>query len=414
MTVSWLKWLQRLPAEGSEPAKVYIYHVDHEHDRTYAENIIEYLHGQGVVGVSIEMRADGLRPELELCLNDRPAAVLGFNTTLDHSWLASGSFLAAAEKKGIPVLQWILDHPSARWPEFYASTSSNSRYLLNTEQECRYFEQYCLSGALTAAMGGVGPNRRSRVPRLTRQGFDQRLIDCMIPLNLHRVRSMAENEAAMNALEPPLLDAVREAIARARFDLVERLDSHIRAALAERDRVVPPATFNAICQVVEQSVQTARRLKIFSIATRYRVLVQSDESATPYFVSSAAMLETSVGMQYTLARMPICRSVLSVSPAGQIVHDRTMNALNAGCVAILEDSSASRAIFEHGTNALLFRYSDDSIEECLNIVCREPDRAFAIAQAGMKLRDDPRLRFGCFHNLLDLARRDASARASGD
>ena len=170
---------------------------------------------------------------------------------------------------------------------------------------------------------------------------------------------------------------------------------------------------NAICQVVEHSVQTSRRLKIFSIARQYRVLVQSDESATPYFANSAAVLETNVGVQYTLARMPTCRSILSVSPAGQIFHDRTMNALNAGCVAILEDSPASRDIFEHGKNALLFHYDDDSIKECLNIVCHQPDRAFAIAQAGMKLREDPRLRFGSFHNLLDLARRKESARASG-
>jgi hypothetical protein len=235
----------------------------------------------------------------------------------------------------------------------------------------------------------------------------------MIPLSLHRVRGMAENEAAMNALEPRLLDAAREAIARARFDLVEPLDSHVDAALAERNRVVSPAEFNAICHVVEHSVQTARRLKIFSIARQYRVLVQSDASATPYFANSAAVLETNVGMQYTLARMPTCRSILSVSPASQIVHDRTMNAINAGCVAILEDSPASRDIFEHGKNALLFRYDDDSIKECLNIVCHQPDRAFAIAQAGMKLREDPRLRFGRFHNLLDLARRKASARAGG-
>jgi hypothetical protein len=88
-----------------------------------------------------------------------------------------------------------------------------------------------------------------------------------------------------------------------------------------------------------------------------------------------------------------------------MIHDRTMNAINAGCVAILEDSRASRAVFKHGRNALLFRYDDDSIAECLDIVCNQPERAYRIAQAGMKLRDDPRLRFGQFHNILDLARR---------
>ena len=84
-----------------------------------------------------------------------------------------------------------------------------------------------------------------------------------------------------------------------------------------------------------------------------------------------------------------------------------MNALNGGCVAILEDNLAGKRIFKHGKNALLFRYDDDSIEECLDIVCNQPDRAFAIARAGMRLRDDPRLRFGQFRNILDLARRAA-------
>jgi hypothetical protein len=101
--------------------------------------------------------------------------------------------------------------------------------------------------------------------------------------------------------------------------------------------------------------------------------------------------------------------VLSVSPINDMIHDRTMNALNAGCVAILEDSAATRGIFKHGKNALLFRYEDDSIAECLDIVCNQPERAYDIAQAGIQLRDDPRLRFGRFHNILDLARRDIRA-----
>ena len=110
-------------------------------------------------------------------------------------------------------------------------------------------------------------------------------------------------------------------------------------------------------------------------------------------------------MQFTLARIPTCRSVLSVCPVNDMIHDRTMNALNGGCVAILEDNFASKSIFEHGKNALLFRYDDDSIEECLDIVCNQPERAYRIARAGMKLREDPQLRFGQFHNILDLARR---------
>jgi hypothetical protein len=145
-------------------------------------------------------------------------------------------------------------------------------------------------------------------------------------------------------------------------------------------------------------------LKIFHAARKFPVLVQSDNSAKPYFDGAIAALETNVSMQFTLARVPTCRGVLSVSPMNDMIHDRTANALNGGCLAILEDNLAARGVFEHGTNALLFRYDDDSITECLDIVCNRPERAFEIAQAGMRLRDDPRLRFGQFHNILDLAR----------
>ena len=400
-----LNWLRPFIRNEPEPAKVYIYLVDYEHDRTYAENVVQYLESQGVLCRSIPLRADGFRPELQLCLDDRATAVLGFNSDLDHSWLLSGSFLAAAEKNKTVVLQWILDHPSSRWHEFYASTTANSRFLLNSEHERQYFETYCLPGALTATMGGVGPNRRSRAARLTREAFMQRRIACMIPLSLHRVRSMAQNDEAMSALEAPLADVAREAIERAKFDLIGPLQRHIVAALAARNKNVSTQTFNSICQIVEQSVQAVRRLKIFSIARKFPILIQSDRSATLYFNDSLASLETDVGMQFTLARIPMCRSVLSVSPVNDAIHDRTMNALNGGCAAILEDNLASKSIFKHGQNALLFRYDDDSLEECLDIVCNRPDRAFAIARAGMRLRDDPRLRFGQFHNILDLARR---------
>lgn len=406
-----LNWLRRLTCNKVEPAKVYIYQNDHEHDRTYTENIVEYLESQGVLCRSIPLHAERLRPELQLCLDDHATAVLGFNSALDYSCLPSGSFLAAAGESGIPVVQWILDHPSSRWHEFHGSTAANSRFLLNSEHERQYFEAYCLPGALTAAMGGVGPNRRSHITRLTRQAFMQRRIACMVPLSLHRVLSMAQTDEAMSALEASLAGVARDAITSAQFDLIGPLHPHVVAALSARDKEVSSQTFNRICQVVEQSVQTIRRLKIFLVAQKYPILIQSDSSATPYFSGSTAMLETNVGMQFTLARIPLCRSVLSVSPINDMIHDRTMNALNAGCVAILEDNLASKSIFQHDTNALLFRYDDDSIEECLDIVCNQPDRAYRIAQAGMKLRNDPRLRFGQFHNILDLAQRRTQVKA---
>ena len=150
----------------------------------------------------------------------------------------------------------------------------------------------------------------------------------------------------MSALEAPLADVAREAIAQAQFDLIGPLHPHITAALAARNKIVSNQTFNSICQIVEQSVQTARRLKIFSIARKFPVLIQSDRSATSYFNGSDASLETDVGMQFTLARIPTCRSVLSVSPVNDMIHDRTMNALNGGCVAILEDNPRQQEHFQ--------------------------------------------------------------------
>jgi len=77
--------------------------VDHEHDSTYAENVVQYLESQGVLSRTISLREDRLRPELELCLDDCATAVLGFNSTLDHTWLSSGHFLTAAEKRRTPA-----------------------------------------------------------------------------------------------------------------------------------------------------------------------------------------------------------------------------------------------------------------------------------------------------------------------
>jgi hypothetical protein len=390
------------PRRRSGPPKIYICHADHEHDRIYTENLAEFLASKGVPWSSITLNADGYRPELQLCLNRGTTAIVGYNSQLDNSWVQSGSFVNAAERHGIPVVQWILDHPSSRWAEFNASTVGNSRFLLNSEQERRFFETYCLPGALTATTGGVGPNQRSRIETLTQQAFMRRPFTCMIPLSLHRILSIAETDAAVSTLEGSLADTVRDAVASARCDLIESLQSHVTAALAARNRSVSAQTFNALCQLVEHSVQAFRRLKIFATARKYPVLVQSDDSAAPFVQGFAASLETNVGVQVTLARMPSCRAVLSVSPISDMIHDRTMNALNGGCVAIAEDNLAGKGLLKHNVNALLFRYEDDSLDECLDIVCNQPERAYEIAQAGMQLRDDPRVRFGQFQNIIDL------------
>lgn len=268
-----LNWFGRRAPKKIEPPKVYIYHLDHEHDRTYTENVVEYLEQRNVLWRSITLAVSGPRPELQLCLDDCPTAVLSYNSLLDHSWLPSGSFLEAAKRHGVPVLQWIVDHPSSRWAEFNTSTAQNSCFLLNSPQEQKYFETYCLPGSLTATMGGVGPNCRSRIGTLTRDAFMRRPIMCMIPLGLHRIRSIEENDAATGALERPYAEAVQDAIESARGDLVQSLQWHMAAALRARSKAVPPQTFNALCQSVEHSVQTWRRLKIFAVAQHYPILI---------------------------------------------------------------------------------------------------------------------------------------------
>jgi hypothetical protein len=150
------KSIMAVPAY-KKPSKIYICHIDHEHDRTYTENVVEYLNSKGVSTEVVQLVAGGLRPELEACLDDPEAAVLSFNFALDHSWVTSGPFLEEAERRGVPVVQWILDHPSSRWAEFYASTATNSRFLLNSEQQQRYFETYCLPGALTGTRAASVP-----------------------------------------------------------------------------------------------------------------------------------------------------------------------------------------------------------------------------------------------------------------
>ena len=333
------------------PSKIYICHINHEHDRVFSENVIEYLNSRAVATKAIQLANRGTRQELQECLDYPEAAALSFNAALDHSWLEAGSFMEIAERRGLPVIQWILDHPCARWAEFDASTAANSRFLLNSEQQRSYFETYCLPGALTATTGGVGPNWRSRIDRLTPEDFSQRPWRCLVPLNLHRVRSMEENEAAMAALEPKQAAAVRDAVGDARYDMTGSLHRHVIRAVIDKGAVAPEM-LNRLCQLVEESVQTWRRLKIFAVAKGFPVLIQADESAARFVRGSVAWFSTGVGMRATLERIPMCRAVLSVTPMNDMIHDRTMNAVNAGCVAIAEDNAANRALFTHGENAL--------------------------------------------------------------
>jgi hypothetical protein len=385
--------------------KVYVCRSQHENDQVYTENVTEYFDLHGVGYQVVELRPSGTRDELTECLHDGSTAVLGYNSQLDHSWIADRSFIDAAAERGVPVVQWILDHPSSRWHEFYVSTARNSRFLFHSSYSERYFRRYCLPQSRTAVVCGVGPNRRSRVPDLSRRRFAERPISCLIACNLERIGGPPDAiQARISALDPPLAASVREAIRTAQHDLIQPLEVHLDAALSSHKDEIPIESFHWLFQIVEDSVQTLRRQQVFSIARDYRVLIQSDEAARPFAEAGTAVFEANIGMKATVSRMPLARAVLSVSHLNDMVHDRTLNGLNAGCLNIVEDSAVHRALFTHRENALLFRYDDDSLRECFDIVCRQPDRAFAIANAGMELRDDPRLRFGGFDNILKLAR----------
>ena len=71
-----------------------------------------------------------------------------------------------------------------------------------------------------------------------------------------------------------------------------------------------------------------------------------------------------VGMQLTLSRMPAARAVVSVSHLNDMIYDRTLNGLNAGCVNIVEDSLAHRRAFQNSKNAL---FSGMKTTVCANV-----------------------------------------------
>jgi hypothetical protein len=382
--------------------KLYICHSIHENDRTYAENVAEFCDEVGISSTTIEVGSDGDRPELLQCLEGTEACILGFNSLLDHSWIEAEPFLAIAEARKVSVTQWILDHPSSRWRDFYQSTSTNSKYLFHSEYSERYFHKYCLANCVTASVVGVGPSKRSRVSKFSRNQFFTRPIKCLIPLNLARIGGTLQDlELRMQALEPHLSKAITEASILARHDLLEPLESHLTAVLNAFAISLPKENFNSCMQILEEKVQVFRRLHVFKIAHDYPVLIQSDESARQFAEGGKAEFAQDVGMQLTFSRMPAARAVVSVSHLNDMIHDRTLNGLNAGCVNIVEDSLAHRRALQNSKNALFFRYEDDSLRECLELVCSRPGQVCPIAEAGLALRDAQPFRFGGFHNIID-------------
>jgi hypothetical protein len=385
-----------------------ICHTQHEHDRVYAENVCEYFGQIGMEFKVLEFEAPGRWPGLLRCLDENTIGVLGFNAQLDQCWIGRKDFLAAAALRNVPVIHWILDHPSARWHQFSHATATNSRFLFVSEFAARYFLRYCAPNARAAWTASVGPNWRSRIAALSRDAFLNRDTACLIPLGLKRIGGgIADAQERLAALERGLREAVSEAIEGARDDLEGPLEAHLVAALGHRGRELSDQEFHRCFQIVDDTVQIRRRSQIFAVAARFPVAIQTDVAPPTQAPGSVATINTdacTIGMAATAQRMKSCRAVLSANYANDLFHDRTQNGLNAGCVVIVEDTPVHRRLFAHGTNALLFRYDDDSLAECLDLVCNRPERAYDIAQAGFALRDDPAVRFGGFENMLALAR----------
>jgi hypothetical protein len=256
----------------------------------------------------------------------------------------------------------------------------------------------------------TGVNHRSRLGELRRDEFMARDIACMLPLNLKRVGGTIDAaEQRLAALPQHLRSAVTAAIALAQDNLSGPIEKHFFDNNPPPELLEQPYLLHHCIQIIEEVVQVRRRLAVFATASAFPVLIQSDVADTHVEELGAATLEQHVSMSETISRMQRARAVVSLTHINDEIHNRTVNGLNAGAVNIVEDNDVHRRFFTHGKNALLFRYGDDSLRDCLDLVCSRPERAFEIAEAGMSLRDDPRLRFGGYQNILEMVKTHAPA-----
>lgn len=382
----------------------YVTRPDHPNDAVYAANVIEYLTKRGVATRELVMnRNPADRSELAQCLSGDALAVLGTIWNLDHSCIGSQTFLDAAATAQVPVIQWLLDHPSAVWPRFEHSTADNSAYLFLSAFSESYFRRFILPECHSAWTVGTGTNRHSREEQLGRLSYLKRDIACILPLNLRRVGGTLEDaERRLLSLEPDIQSGIVQAIASAQQDLDHPVEWHLDGAFLPKLLDTPSLLHYAV-QIIEEIVQVRRRLRVFRTACEFPVLIQSDIASNYLQELGRATLTENVSMTETFRRMRRARAVLSLTHINDEIHNRTLNGLNAGTVNIIEDTPGHRRFFTHGENALLFRYGDDSLRECLDLVCSSPEKAYDIAEAGVALRDDPRLRFGGFDNLIKLS-----------
>jgi hypothetical protein len=392
------------PEQSSARETFYVCHIMHPNDRVYAENLCDFFDSRHVRHKVIEYDHTGPKTELLGALRSDAIGILGFNHALDHAWIDTTNFLAAAAEMKVPVIQWILDHPSSRWPQFSNTTPENSRFSFLSAYSEGYFRRFIMPDCRSAWMMGTGTSRHSRIDALTRESFLARDIKCLLPLNLRRIGgTIEEAEQRLAALPEHLGRAARAAIERAQHDLDHPIERHFFDNAPPAEVLETPNLLHHCIQIIEEIVQIRRRLEVFAVACGFPVLIQSDVASSYLQNLKSAALEENVGMRETASRMRRAQAVVSLTHINDEVHNRTLNGLNAGAVNIIEDNVAHRHIFTHGKNALLFRYGDDSLRECLDLVCSRPDRAYEIAQAGLALRDDPRLRFAGYDSLLSLA-----------
>ncbi len=348
---------------------------------------------------------DGQRPQLGECLSGDAMAVIGFNSQLDHSYIGSTPFLDLSAKHGVPVIQWILDHPSSRMREFGNSAAANSRFLFSSHSAEAYFRRFGVRNALTATVACVGPSRYSRAKSLDTKEFQSRPILALVAMNLKRIGGTIEDawERVHGLEDDKLRRVVKEAIERSYHDLIEPLEVHLENALVSADLEIVDDTRHSCLQMVEEIVQIGRRQEIFEVARHFPLCIQSDEAARPFRIGAVASFEENVDMGLTWSRLKLARANVGISNMHDMVHDRILNGLNAGCVNIVEANGANKRVFEDGKDALFFRYGDDSLREALELVSTNAERSYEIAAAGYARRDEEPFRFGDFENIVDLA-----------
>jgi hypothetical protein len=386
----------------------YITHFPHHHDRLYGENLSEFFTELGIrtTIVLLDDPANGQRPQLAECLSGDALGVIGFNSQLDRSYIGDTPFLTLAAKRRVPVIQWILDHSSSRLSEFGNSSAQNSRFLFSAKSAEEYFKRFGIQNALTATVACVGPSRYSRAKNLTFRDFKNRPFNGIVAINLARIGGTIDDAwKRVRSLEPPLRRTVERTIENGYLDMIEPLEIHLERTLASSELTIADARRHTCMQMIEEIVQIRRRQRIFEIAREFPLLIQSDPASRPLQAGAKATFMENQDVAVTWARLKLSRAHVSISNMHDMVHDRILNGLNAGCVNVVEDNYANRHVFEHGRDALFFRYDDDSLRECLEIVCSDVERSYEIAAAGFARRDDAPFRFGNYQNIIDLSRR---------